>query len=178
MTIYEGLTIFLIVFGILCIVISFFIDTSKGKDNTGDMNANKQSHINLDEEISIVNDKILELNEFAEFVKDEMDRKHKELIFLYQMVSEKEKLINSKAGFINENIPNNPSISNKDNKKSTIIVDPYNNTNITKEIKSEVLINKNEKILKLSKKGYSIKEIAQLLDIGQGEVKLVLDLFK
>ena len=36
----------------------------------------------------------------------------------------------------------------------------------------------NEKILKLNEMGVSVKEIAKQLNLGIGEVKLVIDLYK
>ena len=36
----------------------------------------------------------------------------------------------------------------------------------------------NEKILKLNEKGIAVKEIAKQLNLGIGEVKLVIDLYK
>jgi len=39
-------------------------------------------------------------------------------------------------------------------------------------------VNNNAQILALYSKGKSIMEISKLLDLGQGEVKLVIDLFK
>lgn len=38
--------------------------------------------------------------------------------------------------------------------------------------------NQNEKILKLSEEGKSVLEISKELGLGQGEVKLVIDLFQ
>ena len=42
----------------------------------------------------------------------------------------------------------------------------------------EIGTNRNKEILSLYKKGNSVLEISKALDMGQGEVKLVIDLFQ
>ena len=44
-------------------------------------------------------------------------------------------------------------------------------------LKKKILINSNSEIIALYKKGISILEISKMLLIGQGEVKLVVDLY-
>ncbi|MNC69317.1 hypothetical protein D3C75_1199940 [compost metagenome] len=43
---------------------------------------------------------------------------------------------------------------------------------------SEASSNSNQKILELFSQGFSIVDISKALEIGQGEVKLVVDLYK
>lgn len=173
--IYEGITITLIIIGLSAILWSYFNDT-----NTPVINK-KQSKENLNDDyyeeysarIEELNQKILELNEYGGFLKNELDNKHKELMFLYQLIHEKTK-------DIRQNIDLEPDMSLMgecqpiDDNNIKIIEDVSN----LQEGEMSQQINFNQLILELSKKGYSIKEIAQLLEVGQGEVKLVLDLYE
>lgn len=181
MGLYEILSSLMIVSGIICVFISYRINDSNINNIIKSENKNfitKEgldeilSEYSIDEDIKLVNDKILELNEYAEFIKSEIEKKHKELLFLYQMVAEKEKSISPKEELTYKEIE----------KKEITKLDETINKNLenedNKEIEEKEVYNINIKIIELSNKGYGITEIAQILNIGQGEVKLVLDLYK
>lgn len=153
---YEGLTITLIFFGIGIILFSFFRD--KMIQDRNELEEKNTHYEEYGARIEELNQKILEINEYTEFMKSELDSKHKELLFLYQLIRERNKEMEPSEPFI----VSNESIEVE--KKEDI-----------EEIKSS---NNNEMILQLSKKGYRIEEIAQILDIGKGEVKLVIELYK
>lgn len=163
MTIYEGITWGFIGFGIIFLIIGFFaFETKKRKDE--DDVAMEEETFRL--QISLIDEKILELEDYRKYVQDEMDKKHKELLFLYQMITEKEQKIRE--------IEDSKKSYKSDDEK--ILVNQYSKTSI-EDIDADIVENRNEQILGLKKDGYSEKEIAKKLEIGQGEVKLVLNLF-
>ena len=111
-------------------------------------------------QINLVNEKVLELGDYHNFVKEEIENKHKELLFLYQMISEKEKAIKK----IQVEIEHYQEV--KEGHEEVVVLK-----------KEPVTTNYNRKIIELREKGYDAIEIAQLLDIGIGEVNLVLNLY-
>ena len=105
-----------------------------------------------------------ELNNFSSFVKSELDNKYKELLFLYQLIEEK-----------NQDLSN--TNANTSNKKSKDSIDENSKTNDLEAL--QVLNNKNyDNIIKLHKEGKDISTIAKELNIGKGEVQLILGLAK
>lgn len=157
---YEGLTIILILFGIGIIIFSFFIDKI-GQDKNR-FEVNDEHYEEYGARIEELNQKILDINEYTEFMKRELDSKHRELLFLYQLIREKNKEMES-------------YIHLHGSKELEDELSMEEELKIEQELK---VSNNNEMILQLSKKGYSIQEIAQILDIGKGEVKLVIELYK
>jgi DNA-binding NarL/FixJ family response regulator len=174
MTIYEGITITLVIIGLILIVWSFFIgDNEKNPNNINEL----EDYEEFKSRVEDINQKILDLNEYSEFAKSELDSKHRELLFLYQLINEKQKEIaQNGAESINKNIFINDKVN--DNKKIQDYKKSVKSTDaelIAGELDSE---NHNKRIIELSEQGYSISEIAKLLDIGQGQVKLVLNLYR
>lgn len=203
-----------------------------------------------DEKFSqISNDKIMGFNEYSNEIFDKIEKNHEETVFLYNMLTEKEKeiqnLIHSvdttnadlrdetakayqkvkkqlsdvdsalkqmevenvkddtmkslKAEEITtlsengkENVFENDEVSMSE--KNTVLdeeeakaiaeitneayISHTQNDNIFEENnKSENKLNSNSEIIALYKKGRNVLEISKMLSIGQGEVKLVIDLY-
>ena len=203
-----------------------------------------------DEKFSqISNDKIMGFNEYSNEIFDKIEKNHEETVFLYNMLTEKEKeiqnLIHSvdttnadlrdeiakayqkvkkqlsdvdsalkqmevenvkddtikslKAEEITtlsengkENIFENDEVSMSE--KNTVLdeeeakaiaeitneayISHTQDDNIFEENnKSENKLNSNSEIIALYKKGRNVLEISKMLSIGQGEVKLVIDLY-
>ncbi|MBC7959013.1 MAG: hypothetical protein H7X94_04025 [Vallitaleaceae bacterium] len=165
---YQGMTIVLIILGIGAIVLSFYKDQKPVSSTYKNKSVNEQEQYEeYSARIEEVNKKILELNEYSEFMKSELDKKHKELLFLYQLIHEKTKEIKSLGDIV---ITESSSIEQNPETDVTLAI-PTQAAEIQK-------FNNNKMILQLSQRGYSVKDIAQTLEIGQGEVKLVLDLFE
>ena len=151
----EGITIATIICGMFLVFISFALKTEEQSYNSLDQDQYEEYGARIKE----LNQKILEVNEFSQFIQEEMNKKQKELLFLYQLIHEKSNEI-----------------------KGTVEAKNYDFT-IEKNPKpiSDEIVDKlekdNQSVLQLAKKGYSIKEIAKILDIGQGEVNLILNLY-
>lgn len=251
----SGLEFFLLFIGFIFIVISLFLVdkkkndekiqgspdtelvfseiemkkiTEKVKEKIEDIAANYI--LDTDDKLSsISNEKIIAINDFTDQLFIKLDNNHNEVIFLYNMLQEKEDEMKStlnrmevvrkeNQAFIDKIIElrniklkssaNNQisdpqkqkkelkeltdvkkeKIKHQDDKSSKLIngsaikdskqdikeqlVNEYNNDK--EEVYTE---NKNEKILKLYKEKKSLIEISKVLGIGQGEVKLVIDLY-
>jgi len=118
-----------------------------------------------------IRDKILELNEYGEFLKNELDTKHKELLFLYQMISEKQKELKPRNQIPTQGKP--VTINSIDDK-----VDVGDMYDVKEGTKLSDNHSQNKKIINLSLAGYNSNDIAKKLNIGKGQVELVLKLYK
>lgn len=230
----SGLEIALLIFALALIIISFFIVDKSGSttnENTvpvpdmkqlnviseraiRDMNtnANKILESTQDQMEALSNEKIMAVNEYSEQVLAKIDSNHKEVVFLYQMLQDKEKELKDTAGRVDnlridvekenpedraprkldigmedfsfddepDDFPTeDPSLKkmkSKDRAKQRI-------TYVSGDVKQEKAKNapdKNEKtneVIKLYKKNKSVMEISKMLNMGQGEVKLIIDLY-
>lgn len=213
---------------------------------------------NTEDQLSkISNEKIMAMSEYSDQILDKIEQNHKEVIFMYNMLSEKENEIkkyfnqtnsdNKINGNLKENLNENPKDNLKDqdkqkanpsvttksrelsqknssvfdyiegrenerveqkgsiellshaksnkqntsrrrkrNAKKSNSINQENKREYDKKIQSNeqsnVKIldgnNNNEKILSLYQEGKSVVDIAKTLDLGQGEVKLVIDLYQ
>lgn len=122
MTVLETV---LLIAGVLCVAVSFLVKDSSGESlNAGDKQTKelteqdkerirKQVDEILEEEISnisekteaqldkISNTKILEMNDYAETIMNEINRNHNETVFLYDMLNEKAKEVKSTVKDVN-----------------------------------------------------------------------------
>ena len=160
--------------------------------------------VHTDDTLSrISNEKIMAVNEFSEQILEKIKRNHEEVIFLYNMLNDKEKELKSTVREIDTSKKNiQDAIVTKDKNISSKTVkekktnaaksksqadqiekamdsaaNPAGNSQGTPSTNS-VNANNNAQILSLYSQGKSVMEISKLLDLGQGEVKLVIDLFK
>ncbi len=136
----------------------------------------------------ISNEKIIAVNDFSNQVIEKISQNHEEVVFLYNMLSEKEselkdtvKNIDKAKRNLGETGKNEPvkvkrkeKPQNADNKK---VNEPVSET-VDGAVDTEVLNNHNQKILEMYSQGFSIIDISRTLELGQGEVKLVIDLYK
>ncbi len=166
MTVYNGLILTVIVIGIIVIIVSILYsryEQQKLQSSKEKKEKNQDEKIEYDD----VRQKIIELNEYGEYLKAELDKKHKELLFLYQMVSEKQKEVTNIYAEAQVDKPisdsTNEEISDAGNAKEVLA--------------DQELMNYNELILKLAKEGKSSTDIAKQLHIGKGQVDLVLNLY-
>lgn len=104
-------------------------------------------------------DAVEQLNSLTEDMLNEFDEKYQELIFLYQLIDD---MKNLESKDYNSDFYENDNNMKKSNKK-------YNNTINNPKLKE---------IIKLHEEGKSISEISKSLNIGQGEVKLIMELNK
>lgn len=208
----TALVIILIIIGVALIILSLFLveenkfdpdeyvklltdrelsfaETGKIREQVDEIITEvRESHVvKTDDELSqISNEKIIAVNDFSEQVLEKISRNHEEVIFLYNMLNEKQEELknlmleaNKVKNTLEEPIKvvnNKPDSKAGTTHKSAV---PKDMKNVTKaNTQSESLKdNNNQKILELYSQGFSIVDISKSLEIGQGEVKLVVDLF-
>lgn len=132
------------------------------------------------------NEKIIAVHDFSEQVLEKIKHNHDEVVFLYKMLGEKEeefkglmKNADRQKKLMEENaaLPRTADSKAAQPKKNAASVKNTADTGKTAE-NTEACGNSNQKILELYSQGFSIVDISKTLEIGQGEVKLVVDLFK
>ncbi len=208
----TGLEVFLLLIGFGCVCISFFV-ARKGKDEEAEevmdgtnassvwtekdeemiknrideILADRQSELidsTADEMSRICNEKIMAVDEFSKQLLEKVEQNHQEVVFMYNMLNEKEKEVKNTvtqpvakpkektaiATLEKEMQPTTKTVK----KKETVKTDkkPVENKEAVK-----VSGNVNLQIQKMYKEGKSVLEISKALDIGQGEVKLVIALY-
>lgn len=183
--------------------------------------------IKTDDQLSqITNEKIMAVSEFSDQILEKIKQNHTEVIFLYDLLNDKDTEIKKLLQEITEatlgakHVVTGASEHSKEKQKKeeTKAVEikrskkdmlehaeeemnaPSNGRNedealesvegvghkiakaleesVQKSKNTESNTNKNDQILKLYNEGKSIIEIAKLLELGQGEVKLVIALFQ
>ena len=272
----DGLEIALLIFAVILIVVSFFLVDKKtpepaaAKVPVPDMkqlnviseraikdmntNANKLIESTEDQLEAISNDKIMAVNEYSDQVIAKIDENHKETVFLYQMLQDKEKELKETAQRMEELriyceklLHDNPdaataakSTGNNGKKEYFAALDELSNANspapapasdedrparkldigmedfsfdedasqpapepevkenkkmkskdrakqrlttVSSDVKQNMVKNAPEKsektneVIALYKKKKSVMEISKLLNMGQGEVKLIIELY-
>ena len=206
----TGFHVFLVVVGLIIIIVSFIISekvietqeqTKEGipvspLSSLESSNAKEQIKVMIQEEIDIAmvetkdklnhisNEKIMAVSEYSDQILEKIDQNHKEVVFLYNMLNEKEETIRKMFSNTNTNERQVKTVRERtgNGKSNEKPLERLKNTQLkenepeqTKEtLKNQKL--KNEQILKLYSEGKSIVEIAKILEIGQGEIKLVIGL--
>jgi hypothetical protein len=159
--------------------------------------------VHTDDTLSnISNEKIMAVNEFSDQILEKINRNHEEVVFLYNMLNDKEKELkeavreidsskkkvqdiieikaNSRIETAKTGKQQSPEKSVSHPTLNVKTLSPSGMTVETPEIPALNMLNSNNnsQILALYSQGKSIMEISKLLSLGQGEVKLVIDLFK
>lgn len=232
MTLLEGI---FIVAGFLCICISFFVSRNSGVQGDSermDSGASASVWTEQDEKIiqerverileerqaelvdetedkmnQLCNEKIMAIDEFSQQILEKIDSNHQEVVFMYNMLSEKQKEIkdtiaqpvkrtqakkektvakeeekekrpvSAKTGLEIAAAAKQTSGKSASGKKEQI--QTKKPLKPTKKEENDVKVpgNVNLQIQKMYKEGKSILEISKALNIGQGEVKLVIALY-
>lgn len=153
------------------------------------------------------NEKIMAISEYSDTVVEAMNKTHNEIMFLYSMLNDKHTDLTNLAaklqGMLNDGkqleeelavrLARQPQPAAVDSRRRMPEVKPAEVT-LQKQEAAETKIkqsepdrnkipeaeqeNHNMDILRLHKEGYSNVQIAQKLDVGMGEVQLVIGLFE
>lgn len=170
MTMNDGIILTFILIGIIIIIVSFLLDKYQGhliklENEKIEQKSNRQ--IDYDEVVQ----KIIELNEYGEFLKADLDKRQKELVFIYQLLLDKQKevneLISSKTVKAKSDQP--------DLQKAIKVPEPNLNHKLEVPISNQ---NFNKQIMDMTVEGYTSTEIAKALKIGKGQVELVQNLYR
>lgn len=176
-------------------------DKKKLMDKMNEMlsEVTEETLVRADDTLSkISNEKIMAVHEFSDQIIEKIKRNHEEVVFLYNMLNDKEKELKAavreidsskkKIQDIIETKAENDRLQSAQKAKSPV---PAKATSPVKQKTSEPAElshdaptvsggsqNSNSQILALYSQGRTVVEISKLLGLGQGEVKLVIDLFK
>lgn len=166
----------------------------------------EETVIRTDDTLSqLSNEKIMAVSEYSDQILEKIKRNHEEVVFLYNMLNDKEKDLKSVVREIDSSKKKNqdmmePSLGSDkvqtDNREKATASEKTitqaakmekplkstesqsDNSFLDNSILNNLSENNNTQILALFNKGKSVMEISKLLGLGQGEVKLVIDLFK
>lgn len=140
----------------------------------------------------IVNQKTLALGDYAVTVNEEIERNHNEVMFLYSMLSDKQKEIMTTATMVDDyrkdveafvqsnNISMEQQVQNQEEEELQEAIKEIDENIAEEAVEEEVqpVDSSKDVILEMHKSGLSILEIAKHLGLGVGEVKLVVDLYQ
>lgn len=158
MSLYDGWILTFILIGMIMIFVSFLfgkVERITYRERTEKEQTKQDRQIDYEE----VNRKIVELNEYGEYLKSELDQKHRELLFLYQMISDKE----------------------KEMKRMTVNlardeVQPTKQQEVDKNSLEELDLR--AEVIKMNQLGMKRSDIAKKLKIDQGQVDLIINLYQ
>ena len=188
----------IIFLGIILIVIAFIwiiYDRKKYYDNTKRLDKKREELVNI---ISDAEQMVEELNKFSDYIVTRMDIKNEELCTSLKALEERASKVSSenieKQGtkvYHSENVVN--GILNDVQSESSPILDlksdlimdniDYNNDFIYEpNVKQQVKVNekvipinsKYKEVVQLANRGLSDTEIAKQLNLGKGEIQLIL----
>lgn len=137
----------------------------------------------------ICNEKIMAVSRYSENVLNEISKNHDEVMFLYGMLKDKESDIKNTVldvEAVKKSIRAMESQQVVQEQKQTVTKKKENNTQFKHIEKSEPVkkgaakqdtSNHNQRILTLFEQGKTAMEIAKELNLGIGEVQLVIDLY-
>ncbi len=145
----------------------------------------------------MTNEKIMAVSEYADTVLGEINKSHKEVMFLYDMLNDKQQSIKETAAEVTQTVKyaeKEPAKRTKNIKPvedvatADIIMPDIQQKDVSAKENSPILNfipegeidgkNNNDRILELHKQGKSNVAIAKELGLGVGEVKLVIGLFE
>lgn len=196
--------IVLLVIGIICVIVGIILGITDNNGNNKDVNqavsdydaASQVSKVSqtidniIEQKMQDIEDKtearldklsntkILEMNEYADGVLKEINRNHNEVMFMYDMLNEKDKEIKTTVKNVNVTRINKSMTPYPDKKlqnKQSGQKQQLEKSDIGEVILDDTL-SSNEKIIKLYNSGYSDVDIAKRLKMGVGEVRLIINL--
>ncbi len=124
------------------------------------------------------NEKIMEFDEFSSQILEKIDQNHQEVVFMYQMLSDKEEQLKEHLNHTNKK--KETQAAGIEKKKEIL---QKKTPEKEKQVDKKPEIPKNEKndlnaqMLALHKQGKSVLEISKMLHVGQGEVQLIVSLY-
>lgn len=130
------------------------------------------------------NDKIMAISEYSDTVLESMNKTHNEIMFLYSMLNDKHAELTELSSELSKvAIKVEGDIENASTQPEVVIEESRGKVQeavLKEEIESseDENSNHNEQILELYNQGKTYIDIAKELGLVQGEVKLVVELFK
>lgn len=134
------------------------------------------------------NEKIMSVHDYSDTVLEEINKNHNEVMFLYSMLDDKNKEIKDTVREVQSVVKTvrhldlplqeeeTGELAEEPEQKTEELLQPEELSLLEEEMEDGK--NNNDRILQLHQEGKSNLEIAKELGLGQGEVKLVIDLFQ
>ncbi len=227
----TGLQIAMILIGIVCLIGSFFVSEKLSKADLEEMKKMSDEEIKviidskmqeaasqiderLQEKVDLAtaqmersgeketNEKIMAISEYSDTVLSSMNKSHDEIVFLYDMLNEKQErvtelmkeltLMQSAVAQMEETLDDKllkTGVSMEEDaealqQENTDAIEPkqtleeaFRTQVSSNDVESDEEPQQNEQILSLYREGMSEVDIAKQLGRGLGEIKLVLGLF-
>jgi len=178
----DSIQVLLLIFFIAgCFLMVFMFFKLKNDDDGG-----KSSYLETGNSIKAINssiddaEKVIEeLNALTATVISDINAKHQELLFIYNLIDEKKSELKSSygAGRAREQKRDAPSSWEAAVAREALDAAPKKDGG--KSAKPVSYIHpKHKEIAQMHEKGQSIAEISKNLSMGQGEIKLILELIK
>lgn len=230
----TALEIVLVIAGFACICISFFVAGKREKEGRDDNRAedvmasslwtekeeqiirSRISELLEERQMELVdstedqmnrlcNDKIMAIDEFSKQLLEKIETNHQEVVFMYNLLNEKEKEVKKIVAEPTIQPAVEPIFPEKVVQKPTTGLEKVAQKQVTRDtevqpqkkesvaVSREIVASRkpsgqsqpgikvrgdvNLQIQKMYKEGKSVLEISKALDMGQGEVKLVIALY-
>ena len=178
--------IVLIVIGIICVIISIILGITDNKEqaDTASYVSDYDSAKQVSQVSKAIDDIIekkmqdIEMNEYADNVLKEINRNHNEVMFMYDMLNEKDKEIKTTVKSVNAT--NTQARGMGTVRERLIKLDETQKAPqriSVDEFPLDDKLDKNQKIMTLYNNGYNDIDIAKRLKFGVGEVRLVIKLY-
>lgn len=164
MDLFQVVLFVSIVIGIFLIMFSLFIISSETKKEPDNFLQENNTIKALDASIVEIDRTMEELNTTSSAILEEIDEKYHELLFLYTLIDEKK----NELADIYKGGASSPKDASKQKEralKAAPAQKAFENPHM-------------QEILLLRDQGTAISDIAKRLNMGQGEVKLILELGK
>lgn len=177
----------MLIVGISCVIISLLLPKEKIKEEEIEITKVHEELLekkedNLIKTINEADDAIEQLNDISKQIFLQQEEKYQELLYLYEIIEQKKKELTDISEASLKNKENMAVKLDKEIEEQDILELKENIIEKKSEKKSDKNINeiisKYDEIFELSRQGLSIVEIARKLNMGQGEVGLILDFKK
>ena len=223
----SGLEICLVIIGLICVACSFLFSEHLMTQDMKDEMIGGVNVANVTEEIvkreveaevanviddkieqmeikidKLTNEKIMAMGEYSEEIQEKISQNHDEVMFLYNMLNDKEEVLKNtirdieavkasvkKMAIVNDvakdvtkksaNVvaAEEPMINDTSEAEVSEAKEEVKSTEKSGSLRKREISNNNQMILDLYAKGKTNIEIAKELGLGIGEVRLVIDLF-
>lgn len=194
----TAIEIIVLIIGFLAVCISFFVGNNAKTEQISHVDVPNETKEQLRREMSDYleekkeqtiseteeylnrksNEKIMEFDEFSSQILEKIDQNHQEVVFMYQMLSDKEEQLKEQWNHTNKK--KETQAAGIEKKKETVqkkTPAKEKKTEQKPEMPSDEKNDLNAQMLALYKQGKSVLEISKMLHVGQGEVQLIVSLY-
>lgn len=194
----TAIEIIVLIIGFLAVCISFFVGNNAKTEQISHVDVPNETKEQLKREMSDYleekkeqtiseteeylnrksNEKIMEFDEFSSQILEKIDQNHQEVVFMYQMLSDKEEQLKEHLNHTNKKRETQAAGIEK---KKEVLQKKMPENEKKADKKPEMPRNEkndlNAQMLALYKQGKSVLEISKMLHVGQGEVQLIVSLY-